>query len=68
MTGKQLWRMLVKNGFREKRTNGSHHTLRKGNITVTVPIHGNKELGVGLERKILKDAGLLDYVKRGDRL
>ncbi|HEL2181501.1 TPA: type II toxin-antitoxin system HicA family toxin, partial [Streptococcus suis] len=26
---------------------------------VTIPVHGNKDLGKGLEKKILKDLGLL---------
>lgn len=36
----------------------SHHILCKGHKRLTVPVHGNKSLGKGLERKLLKEAGL----------
>ena len=37
----------------------SHHVLRKeGNMLITVPVHGNKDIPKGTYEKILKDAGL----------
>ena len=49
---------LKKDGWVLDRVNGSHHILSKGKRTITVPVHGNKSLGKGLEQKLLKQAGL----------
>ena len=46
------------NGFSLDRVRGSHHIMVGGAITVPVPVHGKKELGKGLELRVLKDAGL----------
>lgn len=51
-------KLLLDNGFVERRVNGSHHQLYKDSVRITVPIHGNQDLGKGLERKILKEAGI----------
>ncbi|MGK5081809.1 type II toxin-antitoxin system HicA family toxin [Bdellovibrionota bacterium FG-1] len=58
LSGKQLVRLLEENGWVLVRINGSHHILVKGPDSVSVPVHGNHSLGTGLERKILKKAGL----------
>lgn len=58
LSGKDLVRHLEQNGWVLVRINGSHHILVKGQISVTVPVHGNQSLGKGLESKILKKAGL----------
>lgn len=60
MTSKEMVKLLLRNGFTEvKCGNGSHrkfqHTILKK--TIIVPYH-NKDLGKGLENKILKDAGI----------
>ncbi len=59
MKPKEMIKLLQKNGFRIERSNGSHHLLRNPETgkTTTVPLH-SKDLKVGLENKILKDAGL----------
>jgi predicted RNA binding protein YcfA (HicA-like mRNA interferase family) len=57
VTGKQMLKLLYKNGWVIDRVNGSHHIMKKGNRTVTVPVH-SKDLGKGMEDKILKEAGL----------
>nr|WP_254005651.1 type II toxin-antitoxin system HicA family toxin [Enterococcus faecalis] len=53
-----MLKLLKKNGWIERRQEGSHHHLYKDGVRITVPVHGNQDLGRGLERKILKDAGL----------
>jgi predicted RNA binding protein YcfA (HicA-like mRNA interferase family) len=57
---KQMVKLLEKNGFiKDKSPDGSHQRFynpKTGKSTV-VPIH-SKELGKGLEQKILKQAGL----------
>jgi predicted RNA binding protein YcfA (HicA-like mRNA interferase family) len=58
MTGKELLRLLRKNGWSIERINGSHHVLRKGEQTITVPIHGNTDMKKGLLLHILKQTGL----------
>lgn len=59
MTPKEMVKLLQKNGFVKKNKNGSHQKMYnpKTNLTTSVPMH-NKDLGVGLEHKILKQAGL----------
>lgn len=54
MTGKQLYKIALEKGFTLDRVNGSHHILIKGSLTVTIPIHANKDLPVGTANKILK--------------
>lgn len=58
LTGKDMIKLLKKNGWVKDRQEGSHHIMKKGNKTLPVPVHGNQDLGKGLEHKILKQAGL----------
>lgn len=57
MTPKQMVDLLKSNGFEIVSQKGSHLKLRKGTVTTIVPMH-NKDLGKGLEQKILKEARL----------
>ena len=57
MNSKQIMQLLKDNGFEVDRIKGSHHQMKKGGKTVTVP-HPKKDLGVGLVNAILKQAGL----------
>lgn len=52
-------KILIKIGFKPVRRRGSHVILRRedGRVTV-VPVHKGEEIGRGLLRKIIKDAGL----------
>ncbi len=56
----EFLRLLKKDGWYVVRVEGSHHIMshptKKG--TLTVPVHGSKEIGKGLANKILKAAGL----------
>ena len=60
ITGKEMVKLALANGWIEVRKRGSHHHLKKEGIPylVTIPVHGYDDLGRGLERKILKDLGL----------
>lgn len=58
LTGKEMLKLLKKNGWIERRVAGSHHHLYKNGVRITVPVHGNQDLGKGLEQRILHDAGL----------
>lgn len=53
LTGNDMLKLLLSRGWVERRVTGSHHHLDKDGIRVTVPVHGNQDLGRGLERKIL---------------
>lgn len=60
MKPKDMIKLLIKNGFEHiKSNNGSHQKFfnPETNKTVIVPLH-SKEMGKGLEDRILKDAGL----------
>jgi len=56
LSGKELIKVLQKNGFDVIRINGSHHRLKHtdGRVT-TVPVHGNDDLPRGLLRKIIRE-------------
>ena len=58
MTGKELLKLLERDGWTLDRINGSHHIMIKGSKTLSVPVHGNKELGKGLLNKLMKVGGL----------
>lgn len=57
MKDKDLLKLLKQNGWTEVRIHGSHHILRKGDKTETVPVHG-KDVPTGLLEAILKRTGL----------
>ena len=62
LSGKELIRVLGKQGFVVVRVKGSHHFLKSGDGRATVvPVHRGEILGPGLLRKILKDTELTDH-------
>lgn len=58
MNGKDVIKKLKENGWEEIRVRGSHHLLRKDGVTVPVPVHGARDIGLGLLKKIAKDTGV----------
>jgi predicted RNA binding protein YcfA (HicA-like mRNA interferase family) len=58
MNGKQVIRELMQSGWIVVRINGSHHLLKKDGITVPVPVHGSRDLGIGLLKRIEKQTGV----------
>jgi len=56
----EIYRILTKDGWYPVTQKGSHikmkHPTKSG--IIMFPNHGSQELGKGLERKILKDAGI----------
>ena len=61
MNATELRRWLRKQGctFETHKGGSAHITIRRGNRTSQLPMHGGKkELGTGLVRKIKKDLGL----------
>lgn len=60
LSGKDLARLLEQRGWKLGRINGSHHIyVQPGReARLSVPIHGNKSLKIGLLRHLLKQAGI----------
>ena len=60
VTGKEFCRLLEKRGWQLKRINGSHHIYaRDGDpARISVPVHGNKALKRGLQRHLMRIAGI----------
>lgn len=59
LNGKQMEKLLLKNGFHKVRTKGSHNFYTKdGFPNIPVQIHGSKDIPKGTEQNILKMAGL----------
>jgi len=61
VSGKEFARMLESHGWSLQRVNGSHHVYAKPGaaIRISVPIHRNESLKAGLQRHLMKLAGLL---------
>ena len=59
-SAKNLIKILQKNGFEFRRAKGSHQVYynKDSNKTVTVPLHGNKDLPKGTFFAIIKQAGI----------
>ncbi len=68
LSGKDLLKLLEKNGWQLLRINGSHHIYGKSGsvIRLSVPVHGNQSLKTGLLRHLLKMAGLNEENLRND--
>lgn len=60
ISGKQLCRILEKKEWQLKKIHGSHHVYMKTgrNERISVPVHGNKDLKLGLLRSIMKLADI----------
>jgi predicted RNA binding protein YcfA (HicA-like mRNA interferase family) len=56
LSGKELARTLEQHGWQLKRIQGSHHIYVKAGkpARVSVPIHGNSPLKIGLLKHLLK--------------
>ena len=60
ISGKDAVRAFRKAGFELDRICGSHHMLEKDGHpnTLTIPVHGNTTVGVGLLKSQIEAAGL----------
>lgn len=60
ISGKELIRILENAGWQVIRIHGSHHILMKSGHTerISVPVHGNQPLKIGLLKHLLKIAGI----------
>ena len=62
LSGKEFCKLLESQGWTLARINGSHHIyIKPGNtIRITVPVHANKSLKLGLQKSMMKIAGIKD--------
>ena len=70
MSGKELAKLLEANGWDLLRIQGSHYIYgQTGNpARISVPIHRNQDMKIGLLRNLLKTAGLLSmFEEKSDR-
>lgn len=60
ISGKQFAKLLERNDWYLLRVAGSHHIYGKAGVEVrlSVPIHGNEALKIGLARHLAKLAGI----------
>jgi predicted RNA binding protein YcfA (HicA-like mRNA interferase family) len=60
VSGKDFARLLEKKGWDWHRTKGSHHIFAKAGspARISVPIHGNIPLKIGLLKHLMKVAGI----------
>ena len=62
VSGKSFAKMLEKSGWILLRVQGSHYIYGKtGNeARISVPVHGNQPLKIGLLKHLMKQAGLTE--------
>jgi predicted RNA binding protein YcfA (HicA-like mRNA interferase family) len=62
VSGRELAQVLERHGWTLLRVHGSHHIYgRPGQVErISVPIHGNQPIKIGLLRHLLKVAGLTE--------
>jgi predicted RNA binding protein YcfA (HicA-like mRNA interferase family) len=60
VSGKEFCRLLERHGWELRRVSGSHHIFTKSgsNARITVPVHGNSSLKIGLQRHLMTLAGI----------
>jgi len=58
ISGKRFCRLLKSKGWDLKRISGSHHIYTKAGSTarISVPVHGNTPLKIGLQTHLMKIA------------
>ncbi len=60
ISGKRFCKRLQDKGWELKRINGSHHIYTKEGFVerISVPVHKNNDLKIGLLKKLMKIAGI----------
>jgi predicted RNA binding protein YcfA (HicA-like mRNA interferase family) len=62
VSGKELARVVERQGWQLLRVNGSHHIYGKAgsDVRLSIPVHANRPLKFGLLKNLLKQAGLTE--------
>ena len=58
ISGKEMLKLALANGWVLLRVKGSHHILEKDGRRLIVPVHGNAALKKGLELSLRKQIGV----------
>jgi predicted RNA binding protein YcfA (HicA-like mRNA interferase family) len=58
MKSSELTKLILRNGWKTVRQSGSHIIYEKNGVHYTATFHGSKEVGKGLEMKIIKEMRL----------
>jgi predicted RNA binding protein YcfA (HicA-like mRNA interferase family) len=60
VSGKKLCKALERRGWTHTRTEGSHRIFNHpdSRLSVSVPVHGNRDVPIGTLKSIMRDAGL----------
>lgn len=59
VNGREVIKILKEEGWTHTTTRGSHYKMEKeGYRSVPVPVHGSKDLGIGLLKAIEKQTGV----------
>ena len=57
---KEVRTNIRKKGWKLVRIKGSHHRYQKDNMSISIPIHGNQDLKIGLLKSVMKQANLTE--------
>lgn len=60
VSGRELVRILKARGWGVDRIRGSHYALSRETRKVVVPVHGNRDLRIGLQARLMKDTGITE--------
>lgn len=62
ISGKELAKIVERNGWSLMRVQSSHHIYGRAgsNVRLSIPVHGNQSLKIGLLKHLLKMAGLTE--------
>ena len=62
VSGRAFAKLVERRGWQLLRINGSHHIYGKNGsvVRLTIPIHGNTALKIGLQRHLMKLAEIED--------
>ncbi len=58
MNGNEVIKKLQAAGWSLARINGSHHVMARGNQSVSIPVHGKRDLKPGLIAGIARQTGV----------
>jgi predicted RNA binding protein YcfA (HicA-like mRNA interferase family) len=60
VSGREMCKLLQSKGWKIARVSGSHHVfiLQGKNIRISVPVHANRDLKIGLQKAIMKLANI----------
>jgi mRNA interferase HicA len=58
MKSSEFHRKITRNGWEVLRSSGSHYIYTKDGVNISVPYHGSKEMGKGIQKAIEKQMGL----------